>query len=288
MLFDVRCSRDSRRIAVSGGDRDRRTAALLRTGADSSSGRWPPSLRRSIPKVAGRLLLEPDTCEDPHVERLIEAFALLAGGVHHKLDDEFPEITEALLDVLYPHYLRPVPSQAIAQFQLDPSQSAPASTKVPAGTAIHSKPENGHVCSFRTCYPVTLWPLRVSGASVSAVNRFATRDARRHGRRDPDRDAMPGRLAVGQLPLDSLRFYLNGESAAVHTLYEFLFLNTLRVALRCRAAERGRASHASAEQPAPGRLHNRRGNAALLGPQFPGIPPVQEYFTFPKSFSSST
>ena len=82
------------------------------------------------PKVAGRLLLKPDTCEDPHVERLIEAFALLAGRVHHKLDDEFPEITEALLDVLYPHYLRPVPPQAIVQFQLDPSQSAPASTKV--------------------------------------------------------------------------------------------------------------------------------------------------------------
>src|SRR5215469_9676619 len=77
------------------------------------------------PKVAGRLLLHPDTCDDPHVERLIEAFALLAGRIHHKLDDEFPEITEALLDVLYPHYLRPVPSQAIAQFQISPSQTTP-------------------------------------------------------------------------------------------------------------------------------------------------------------------
>ena len=76
------------------------------------------------PKVADRLLLGPDTCEDPHVERLIEAFALLCGRVHHKLDDEFPEITEALLDTLYPHYLRPVPPLGIAQFQLDPSQSA--------------------------------------------------------------------------------------------------------------------------------------------------------------------
>src|SRR5438132_14423282 len=124
------------------------------------------------PKVAGRLTLEPDTCEDPHVERLIEAFALLCGRVHHKLDDEFPEITEALLDVLYPHYLRPVPSQAVVQFQLDASQSAPASTHVAAGTAVHSKTEDGQFCSFRTCYPVTLWPLRVTNASVSTVNRF--------------------------------------------------------------------------------------------------------------------
>src|SRR6266850_6404900 len=109
------------------------------------------------PNPAGRLLLKPGTCEDPHVERLIEAFALLSGRVHHKLDDEFPEITEALLDVLYPHYLRPVPPQAIAQFQLDPGQSAVASaTKVPPGAAIHSRPDDGQVCSFRTCYPVAL------------------------------------------------------------------------------------------------------------------------------------
>src|ERR1035438_7208812 len=57
------------------------------------------------PRVAGRLLLQSDTCEDPHVERLIEAFALLAGRVHRKLDDEFPEITEALLHLLYGHPL---------------------------------------------------------------------------------------------------------------------------------------------------------------------------------------
>ena len=87
------------------------------------------------PKVAGRMLLEANQCEDPHVERLIEAFALLAGRVHHKLDDEFPEITEALLDVLYPHYLRPVPPQAVMQFQPDPAQSA----------AGYGKPR-GHGC----------------------------------------------------------------------------------------------------------------------------------------------
>ena len=69
------------------------------------------------PKIAGRLMLHPDGCEDPHVERLIESFALLAGRIHHKLDDEFPEITEALLDVLYPHYLRPVPSMAVVQLE---------------------------------------------------------------------------------------------------------------------------------------------------------------------------
>ena len=59
------------------------------------------------PKIASRLVLEPDRCEDPHVERMLEAFAFLAARVHLKIDDDFPEITESLLGMLYPHYIRP-------------------------------------------------------------------------------------------------------------------------------------------------------------------------------------
>ncbi len=52
---------------------------------------------------------------DPHVERLLEAFAFLAARVHLKIDDEFPEITEALLSIFYPHYMRPMPSMSIVE-----------------------------------------------------------------------------------------------------------------------------------------------------------------------------
>jgi len=62
------------------------------------------------PKVASPLVLEPTKCEDPHVERLLEAFAFLTARVHLKLDDDFPEITEALLSVVYPQLVRPIPS----------------------------------------------------------------------------------------------------------------------------------------------------------------------------------
>src|SRR5215813_12067948 len=72
------------------------------------------------PKIASRLRLESSKeTEDPHVERLIEAFAFLAARVHLKLDDDFPEITEALFSVIYPHFVRPIPSMAIADFQVD-------------------------------------------------------------------------------------------------------------------------------------------------------------------------
>src|SRR5215471_9245647 len=78
---------------------------------------------RQYPAAAGRLLLEPNRSVDPHVERMIEAFALLTARVKHKLDDEFPELTEALLGVLYPHYLAPIPSMAIVQFVPDAART---------------------------------------------------------------------------------------------------------------------------------------------------------------------
>src|SRR5271167_995258 len=92
---------------------------------------------REYPGAAGRLLLEPNRSADPHVERLIESFALLAGRIHHKLDDEFPELTEALLSVLYPHYLAPVPSMAVVEFDLDASRGPlPDGFPIPRGSRV--------------------------------------------------------------------------------------------------------------------------------------------------------
>ena len=71
---------------------------------------------RKYPKIAARLQIDEEKIEDPHVERIIEAFAFLSARVSLKLDDELPEITESFLNVIYPHYLAPIPSLAITQF----------------------------------------------------------------------------------------------------------------------------------------------------------------------------
>src|SRR5437868_4922588 len=124
---------------------------------------------RNYPQAAARLLLEPNRSADPHVERLLESFALLAGRVQHKLDDEFPEISSALLDALYPHYLAPIPSMGILQFELDPARAQlPAGFSLARHSPLHTEPVDGLPCKFRTCYPVTLWPLRVATASFQA------------------------------------------------------------------------------------------------------------------------
>jgi type VI secretion system protein ImpG len=113
------------------------------------------------PAIADLLQLEADRCNDPHVERLIEAFAMLAARVQLRLDDEFPEITTAFLQGLCPPLVTPIPSLTIVQFQPDPDQSeATSGIAIPRGTQIHTRPSGGVSCRFRTCYPVTLWPLR--------------------------------------------------------------------------------------------------------------------------------
>src|SRR4051812_48924885 len=122
---------------------------------------------KQYPAAASRLLLEPNRSTDPHVERLIESFALLCGRVHHKLDDEFPELTDAMLGVLYPHYLAPIPSMSIIQFQLDATRAQlPNGFLIDRGSKLHTQPVGDIMCKFRTCYPVTLWPVELTSARL--------------------------------------------------------------------------------------------------------------------------
>src|SRR6516162_6847243 len=101
------------------------------------------------PKVAARLLLEADKCEDPHVERILEGIAFLTARIRHKIDDEFPEITDALLSVLYPHYQRPVPSLSVVQFMLGRDQvKMPAGYTIARGTRLNARPVGGMPCRF--------------------------------------------------------------------------------------------------------------------------------------------
>jgi type VI secretion system protein ImpG len=128
---------------------------------------------QKYPKVASRLQLEPGKCEDPHVERLLEGFAFLSARVHLKLEDDFSEISEALLNVVYPHYIRPIPSMSVVEFEVDPEQGKVSTgLTIPRDTLLYSRPVGGVPCKFRTCYPTTLWPLTVSEAQWVAPDRL--------------------------------------------------------------------------------------------------------------------
>src|SRR5947209_5574863 len=122
---------------------------------------------KQYPAAAGRLRLEANQSTDPHIERMVEAFALLAGRIHHKLDDEFPELTDALLGLLYPHYLAPVPSMAIVQFELDAERGTlPDGFSIGRQSTLSTTSLGEGPCKYRTGYPVTLWPITVVSAEL--------------------------------------------------------------------------------------------------------------------------
>ena len=190
-------------------------------------------------QVAGHLRInEAGHCADPHVERLLEAFAFLSARIRKKIDDEYPEITDALLSVVYPHYQQPIPSMAIVQFV--PTTDA---TKISGGHVIKrneeptTPPVKGSSCRFRTAYPTRLWPVAVESASLA-----------------PDRVAIAGKpassVALLQLGLrctaqgdwaslegfDSLRFYLDGGEPIPTSIYESLFNDLCEVWVRGKVA----------------------------------------------------
>jgi type VI secretion system protein ImpG len=186
------------------------------------------------PKIAGRLRLsEEGLSEDPHVERLIEAFAYLNARTRHKLEDDFPELTESLLSVLYPHYQAPIPSLAIIQFELDPDQKElTTGHTIPRHTQLETESIQGEPCRFRTCYPVTLWPIFVQSASLSKPPFVAPLT--------PSSSAADAilRLSLGcqglsfsQMSIPTIRFFLKGQPQYIYRLYELILNNTIEVAL---------------------------------------------------------
>lgn len=182
---------------------------------------------RSYPKVAGRLLLSGEACDDPHIERLIESFAFLAARVHKKLDDDFPEITDSLLQVIYPQCLRPFPSVSIAHFDTSSAGQLSKTIRVPRNTMLSTRPVNGLSYRFRTTYDVDLSPLKVISAGYeNVIDSSGLRDEIARLADSALRIELgfgqSGAKIVDTLP-DTLRFFLSGEPAVVGTLREAIF-----------------------------------------------------------------
>ncbi len=255
---------------------------------------------QKYPKIASRLSIEADRCEDPHVERLIEAFAFLAGRVRLKIDDDFPEITESFLNVLYPHYLAPIPSMAIAQFKPKEGTLTTGYT-IPRGTGLYSRPIQGTPCRFRTGFDVTLWPIEVTAASLESLDPVDTRGLWRDAviklSLTCKNDTAIAILKNGesQQPIQSLRFFISGEPHLSYALYEMIFNNASRVEIRPvvdKTARRTRKLSALKVAPVmlPASVLKQVGFAddeALLpytAKSFLGYRFLSEYFAFPEKF----
>ncbi|ASG25153.1 type VI secretion system baseplate subunit TssF [Nitrospirillum viridazoti] len=184
------------------------------------------------PKVAGNLRISPTTVDDPHVARLIESFAYLTARVRQKLDDDFPELTDALLGVLYPHYVTPLPSMAIVQMKAAPELTG--SFTVPRGAQVETEAVRGEACRFQTTMPAEIWPVEVTAASLAALPAAAplvaaTRQAKSVLRLKISSTAQGQGLT--DLGVDRLRLFLSGPPEVAFTLHELLLNNVVGMAV---------------------------------------------------------
>ncbi|MGC9323799.1 MAG: type VI secretion system baseplate subunit TssF [Desulfomonilia bacterium] len=236
---------------------------------------------KKYPKIAARLQLEPDKCEDPHTERLIEAFAFLCARIHRKIDDDFPEITESLLSIIYPHYLNPIPSMSVVKFEPIKPNIPPTGYRIPEGTTVYSKPVGGTACQFSTAYPVTVWPLEVASA----------------GLKDPLRQVRGAQKAIqiglktftnqkiSSLPLETLRFFLNGPHQHIFNLYELLFNNVCHV--ECQYTDKKGSPvvvELSPRDILPVGFDPEEALLPYSNRSFPAYILLFEYFCFPEKF----
>ncbi|MDX6040154.1 type VI secretion system baseplate subunit TssF [Scandinavium lactucae] len=156
---------------------------------------------------------------DPDVERLLEGFAFLTGNLREKIDDQFPELTHGLLNMLWPNYLRPVPSMTIIEYTLDDSAVTQA-TLIERGTQVLSVPIaqqvqqeeslSGPQCTFRLCRDLWLFPMAIRDIYANNSNEqgilcidFASKTE----------------LNMQDLQLNKLRFYLGEDYYTSTQLY---------------------------------------------------------------------
>ncbi|MDU3299988.1 MAG: type VI secretion system baseplate subunit TssF, partial [Enterobacter ludwigii] len=123
---------------------------------------------RAHPEEAAMLLPDRTGARDPSVERLFEGFAFLMGRLRAKLDDDLPELTEGLVSLLWPHYLRTIPSLSVVAFT--PAwQVMKEILHLPRGFEVMSRPvgEKGTRCRYTTTRSVSLLPLSLEQATLT-------------------------------------------------------------------------------------------------------------------------
>lgn len=237
------------------------------------------------PDMAAQLQFGPAESGDPHVERLIESFAFLTARIQHAFDSDLPELSTSLLGQLAPHLLEPLPSLSIAHFEVDPGAGLPlAGSRIERDTPLLARLDSGQTVRFRTCYPVTLWPVHVAEASMRPSSDYDWL-RQRHDVASVLRLRLRTFEGVrwSDLELDHLRFFLDGPPEVSFRLHDLLTSEVRGVALvpggapsrlRVQPADSLRMLGFDPEEavlPAPPQTHR-------------GYRLLQEYFAFPEKF----
>jgi len=208
---------------------------------------------------------------DPDVERLLEGTAFLTALLREKLDDEFPEIVHELVQLIWPHYLRPIPTSTIVAFQ--PKPTLKQSMNIPAGIYLNSVPIEGTACTFRTVYDVEVHPLSLVAATLD--------DSAGH----PPTVRLV--LELDGLKLDewqpgALRFFLSDNFASAADLSMILQRHTKKITIS--SPDGGHPVFLGPEALQSAGFSLDEGLIPYPSNSFPGYRILQEYFVLPEKF----
>lgn len=230
---------------------------------------------RAHPDRAAMLNLDKTGARDPYVERLFEGFAFLMGRLREKLDDDLPELTEGLVSLLWPHYMRTIPSLSVVEFSPEWQQLKQAEV-LPEGFSVLSRPvgPDKTVCQYRTTRDITLQPIYLADARLQTEpdGRAAIRL----------RFECSSKVDWTKSEIDKVAIYLDAESPVASALHLAL---TRRVhAMYARhAATRTERVHFDGWCKPMGFEDNERlwpkGDSAFSGYQL-----LLEYFSFRQKF----
>ncbi len=207
---------------------------------------------------------------DPDVERILEGVAFLTGNIRQQLDDDFPEFAQGLMQMIFPHYLRPLPSATIMEF--NPKSILKTALNIPKGTMIDSKEVEGASCRFGTCYDVDIAPVTLSNVSVKEEGA---------GKKAIELNVNLNGIELHDWIDDSLIFYLGGDFVGASEL--FYLLNHHLSGIDLISNERRVVQLASSSLEAIG---FDRDSSMIPFPKngFPAYRMVQEYFLFKEKF----
>lgn len=208
---------------------------------------------------------------DPDVERLLEGVAFLTALLRQKLDDEFPEVIHELIQLIWPHYLRPVPSTTIIAFT--PKPTLKQSITIPAGIHIASVPVDGTTCLFKTCYDVDIHPLALSEAVFEEPSGRLPAIKLRLELQGPQlSDWQPG----------ALRFFLAGDFTHAADLYFLLQKNLKQIVIT--PLDSGQPLVLTPDYLRPVGFSQEESLFPYPSHSFPAYRILQEYFTLPAKF----
>ena len=212
---------------------------------------------------------------DPDVERLLEGFAFLTGRLRQKLDDELPELSHSLLQLLWPNYLRPVPSFSMIEFE--PLSELMTRHTIAYNCEVMTKSVNGIQARFKTCYETDIYPLALDQVSFVSYGEGGELSLR---------FALTSQGMMHELDIKQLRLHLAGDKPVALSLYLMLLQNTSEIEVLQLDHDDQIVDSFMLDktQIKAGGMEANQGLMTYPLNTFMGYRYLQEYFCFPEKF----